>query len=97
MSSESWRARIHEPVVIIEGDDEQFRGQTCISDRGRPFTFGRHAWSRAEWHVRWMVDIPWHVREKAMMYCRQVTESILIDNNRPKPPKFSWKGIPGKL
>jgi hypothetical protein len=95
--SSDWRSSIHKRVVVIEGDDEKFHGQVCITDHGRPFAFGRHAWSRAEWHIRFMTDVPFWIREKAALYCRDVMNSISMDYDRPKPPQWSWKGIPGKL
>lgn len=94
--SESWRGRIHEPVVIIEGDDELFRGQVCITSDTRPHP--RHAWQRAAAHIVRMLDVPFVVREAAVFWTLDVVDEIRIyHEGRPKPPKFSWKGIPGKL
>lgn len=92
--SESWRERIHEPVVIIEGDDELFRGQVCITANTR---YGaRTLLGRVVYQIHKMLDIHFQVRMEAT---RELWDLINDRpySERPKPPKFSWKGIPGKL
>lgn len=90
-----WRARLNDPVMFIEGNDEEFRGQVCITSDTRPSP--RHALERAIVHMWRMVDVPFEAsRFLAIMECEgKLKEMPYFD--RPKPPQFSWKGIEGKL
>ena len=84
-------------VVFVPGDDEQFRGQACISSETRPFS--RHIWFRAISHISHMLDVPHDVRNTSISYCLWVMRQMPADDptKKTKPPQFSWRGIPGKL
>lgn len=90
----NWQERLHGPVMFIEGNDEEFRGQVCITSDTRPSP--RHAWERAEVRIWQMNDVHLFVRIVAAGQCARIVQ-LLASYDRLKPPQFSWKGIEGKL
>lgn len=101
---DAWLAQLHEPVMEVrrseEGERDAAYGHVCITSNTREQFGPWHIWIRAAAEIGHMLDVPFAIRLKASAHCIDMANASRLlhpDFERPKPPQFSWKGIPGRI